>query len=101
MILSDFRNSKYERERLKPVVEAMRTGDHPLVQMEQIHGITSAEAAARLGISERHYRRYKKPGAKIPRHIRLLVDLGAMGKPVRLVYNIDKRIESWLSKQQS
>lgn len=80
---------------LEAIVEILRTNQHPLVQMEQLNAITATEAARRLGVSVRQYQRYKKPGAFIPASVKILIDSGALAKPVVVKFNLDKRIEEW------
>lgn len=84
-------------ERLAHIRRCLSTDRHPFSQLEQVYGITAAEAARRLGVSVRQYYRYKA-GDPVPETVRLLVELGALSRP-RTDMSIDRRIQQWTDRQ--
>jgi hypothetical protein len=79
----------------------VRESDHPLQRLERSLGITAAEAASRLRVSLRQYRRYKSaPAASIPEKVLLLVELGAMERP-SVPLSIRERIQEWVTSNRS
>jgi hypothetical protein len=79
----------------------VRSCDHPLQRMERAFGITAEEAASRLRVSLRQYRRYKSVSADlIPERVLLLIELGAMERPL-VPLSIKERIQEWISLNRS
>jgi hypothetical protein len=88
-----FGRRRLDRSDLSSIRDILANEEHPLVQLERIAGITSAEAARRLGVSIRQYHRYKG-GGKIPDTVKIMVDLGALRRP-RSLTAFEKRLEQW------